>query len=600
MKKLIKKYQWGNIMISPIPGTTPSNSDQMGNINYYNYQQSQIPIIKQKDAERKAAEAREVEERRRGTIGPDRNPKTYKEREADSRRNEINYMVQTNPYHQWISDPNGTGSMQAAVKIMPQVIETTQNYFNRPVGEILKGEARALNHAVNPLMVTDDAFQRSKHYMQHGQPVLGMLSGFGGFGLGALSAFPFATPIKSGIGYTVNAGRKLGRQIVSDYTNWVNSNISQGLSLGNDLGFAPQFQVAGTNFNLGITPNLTLGRFNTMNSVGQNLWNTFRGRNKPKNVAPDLEAPTGNEASLGKLASISNKNGNVPIVYKTQSTERHFLDGKQVDPKAVTKENVTYITDKWGNDIYNPELTEREIPGTPGGTFWVDQFGNKFPSDTPVYGKKGKKYINGEGNKKIKVTEQTFLAEEPRTVYEYNGEQVTPINTTAYKYNDTYYPETSYGVEKTLNKTRLNVGDDLPQDAVYWDPELASYQPIKNAIFRRPGGRAWNRWTYANGQTPKGFKNPWILRTTVASPFVAGLVVGRKPIFNFMGNRAYSIKQGTGLFGPGKPPVNNNPSAENINNSSTNTPDTTTTTLPAIDTAAVNAEAERMLKEYGY
>ena len=553
MKKLIKKYQWGNIIVPPTPGTTPSNSDQMGNINYYNYQQSQIPIIKQKDAERKAVEARKAEERRRGTIGPDKNPKTYKEREADSRRNEINYMIQTNPYHQWISDPNGTGSMQAAVEIMPQVIKTTQNYFNRPVGEILKGEARALNHVFNPLMVTDDAFQRSKYYMHNGQPNLGMLSGFGGFGLGTLSAFPFAAPVKSGIGYTVNAGRKLGRQIASDYTNWVNSNISQGLRLGSDLGFTPQFQVAGTNLNLRATPELTFGRFNTMNSTGQNFWNTLRGKNKTaENVAPGLEAPTGNEASLGKLAPISNKNGNVPV-YTKSPTKKYFLSDEEIsDPSLVTKENnVSYITDN-GNVIYNPELVTKEVAGKP--------------------------------------------------VYEYNGREVTPETTTAYKYNGKYYPEAP--IEKEIpGKTQLNVGDDLPRDAIYYDFESSSFQPINGAIFRRPEGRAWNRWTYANGQTPKGFKNPWILHTTMASPFVTGLVVGRKPIFNFIGNRAYSIGQGTGLFGPGRPketPVNNNSSTENTDNGSTSTTDTTTTTLPVIDTAAQNQQANELFKEFGY
>lgn len=553
MKKLIKKYQWGNIMVPPVPGTTPSNSDQMGAINYYNQQQSQIPIIKQKDAERKEAEAKKAYERHRGYIGPDKNPKSYKERENDARRNEINYMVQTNPYHQWISDPNGTGSMQAAVKIMPQVIETTQNYFNRPVGEILKGEARTLNHALNPFMVTDDAFQRSKYYMQHGQPVLGMLSGFGGFGLGTLSAFPFATPVKSGIGYTVNAGRKLGRQIASDYTNWVNSNISQGLRLGSDLGFTPQFQVAGTNFNLRVTPELTFGRFNTMNSVGQNFWNTLRGKNKiVENAAPGLEAPTGNEASLGKLAPISNKNGNVPV-YTKSPTKKYFLSDEEIsDPSLVTKENnVSYITDH-GNVIYNPELVTEEVAGKP--------------------------------------------------VYKYNGRKVTPKTTTAYKYNGKYYPEAP--IEKEIpGKTQLNVGDDLPRDAIYYDFESSSYQPINGAIFRRPGGRAWNRWTYANGQTPKGFKNPWILHTTIALPLVTGLVAGHKPIFNFIGNRVYSLRQGTGLFGPGRPkktPVNNNSSTENTDNGSTSTTDTTTTTLPVIDTAAQNQQANELFKEFGY
>jgi hypothetical protein len=252
-----------------------------------------------------------------------------------------------------------------------------------------------------------------------------MLSGFGGFGLGTLSAFPFATPVKSGIGYTVNAGRKLGRQIASDYTNWVNSNISQGLRLGSDLGFTPQFQVAGTNFNLRVTPELTFGRFNTMNSVGQNFWNTLRGKNKiVENAAPGLEAPTGNEASLGKLAPISNKNGNVPV-YTKSPTKKYFLSDEEIsDPSLVTKENnVSYITDH-GNVIYNPELVTEEVAGKP--------------------------------------------------VYKYNGRKVTPKTTTAYKYNGKYYPEAP--IEKEIpGKTQLNVGDDLPRDAIYYDFESSSY-----------------------------------------------------------------------------------------------------------------------------
>lgn len=482
---------------------------------------------------------------------------------------------------------------------------------------------------------------------------LGGLESAVNLGLDATSVLPI---IAGGKEFT----RLANEEVVPRVSKFVQNNIVPGINYV--MGRTPELQLSGINgrnLNLRMTPEPTTGGFRTMNSWGKGS----KSKPKPESSAPaDTPAPENRtlvttydsrwpwrryetEYTFGENQEVEPfrlddgipNETKFPLGSKASDSpfEGHFVEFADGTKSYIPKSDYNFVEGVEARSpspaVLNADITANHVNIPRGSkiTEMVEDGDNVLATIETNMGSQTvtipKSQVTPEVTEIIGKP-ATINGKEFNTSTPYKGSQRTltfPSGTKNYFYenpnNGRYFNvDNKELLNPVFEPKAVPVGTEVPKGTKVQQLINGEIYPLDPKLYNK-----WGRQINEFGTPVNEFGAPvwpWIknhkaLTATVGlmgipnlAPIVwhtAGGLFGigsSSPAEGFVKglSKAPTVKHIKQLVNKNNTPTTNNSSTENTDNGSTSTTDTTTTTLPVIDTAVQNQQANELFKEFGY